>query len=165
MKARAAEVGTSTAVGWRAAAVRNIADKLKPGVSRSTHFFAAPLIWTAVGIMLMERGLGWMGLHVTLRLLLIALLVGTAKSLTVLDKTAKKTLRRIMGFNDRTCIGAVYPWKTWLLVLAMMGFGILLRVLFPPGPLLGSVYFAIGWALLLSSRHGWAQWLNWLRRS
>ena len=141
----------------------NITEKLKPGVSRSIHFFAAPLIWTGVGIMLMERGLGWMGLHVTLRLLLIALLIGTAKSLTVLDKTAKKTLHRIMGFSDNTCIGAVYPWKTWLLVLLMMGCGILLRILFKPNPLLGAVYFAIGWALLLSSRHGWAQWLNWLR--
>ena len=144
--------------------MRNIADKLKPGVSRSMHLFTAPLIWTAVGILLMERGLGWMGLHVTLRLLLIALLIGTAKSLTVLDKTAKKALRRIMGFSDNTCIGAVYPWRTWLLVFLMMACGIALRLLFKPGPLLGAVYFAIGWALLLSSRHGWAQWLNWLRR-
>ncbi|WP_417911717.1 hypothetical protein [Candidatus Electronema sp. TJ] len=144
--------------------MRNIADKLKPGVSRSMHLFAAPLLWTAVGIMLMERGLGWMGLHVTLRLLLIALLAGTAKSLTVLDKTAKKVLSRIMGFSDNTCIGAVYPWKTWLLVLMMMACGIALRIFFKPSPLLGAVYFAIGWALLLSSRHGWAQWLNWLRR-
>ena len=144
--------------------MRNIADKLKPGVSRSMHLFAAPLLWTAVGIMLMERGLGWMGLHVTLRLLLIALLAGTAKSLTVLDKAAKKVLSRIMGFSDNTCIGAVYPWKTWLLVLMMMACGIALRIFFKPSPLLGAVYFAIGWALLLSSRHGWAQWLNWLRR-
>jgi len=145
--------------------VPNISDKLKPGASRAAHLFAAPLIWTAVGIMLMERGLGWMGLHVTLRLLLIALLVGTAKSLTVLDRSAKKTLNRIMGFGDRTCIGAVYPWKTWLLVLVMMACGIALRTLIEPNAFLGAVYFAIGWALLLSSRHGWAQWLRWLRRS
>ena len=144
--------------------MQNLTDKLKPGVSRSIHLFAAPLTWTAVGIMLMERGLGWMGLHLTLRLLLIALLIGTAKSLTVLDKAAKKTLRRIMGFNDNTCIGAVYPWQTWLLVLLMMIVGIALRFLTQPGIVLGAVYFAIGWALLLSSRHGWAQWLNWLRR-
>jgi hypothetical protein len=142
----------------------NISKKMKPGVSKAVHFFAAPLIWTAVGIMLMERGLGWMGLHITLRLLLIALLVGTAKSLTVLDKTAKKTLSRIMGFGDNTCIGAVYPWKTWLLVFLMMAFGIALRILTEPGLFLGAIYFAIGWALLLSSRHGWAQWLHWLRR-
>lgn len=142
----------------------DILRRLKPGVSRSVHLFAAPLIWTAVGIMLMERGLGWMGLHVTLRLLLIALLVGTAKSLTVLDRAAKKGLWRIMGFSDRTCIGAVYPWKTWLLVVLMMAFGIALRRLAHPGVFLGAIYFAIGWALLLSSRHGWAQWLQWLRR-
>jgi hypothetical protein len=147
-----------------AAVSAGIIKRLKPSVSRSIHLFAASLIWTAVGIMLMERGLDWMGLNITLRLLLIALLVGTAKSLTLLDRNAKKILGRIMGFSDNTCIGAVYPWKTWLLVLVMMTFGIALRILTEPGLFLGAVYFAIGWALLLSSRHGWAQWLNWLRR-
>ncbi len=142
----------------------NITRRLKPGVSRSVHLFAAPLIWTAVGVMLMERGLGWMGLHFTLRLLVIALLIGTAKSLTILDRSAKKTLSRIMGFNERTCIGAVYPWKTWLFVILMMLVGLALRKLTHPGAIIGAMYFAIGWALLLSSRHGWAQWLHWLRR-
>lgn len=112
----------------------------------------------------MERGLGWMGLHLTLRLLLIALLVGTAKSLTVLDRTAKKGLRRIMSFGDNTCIGAVYPWKTWLLVVLMMVLGITLRKLTHPGAIIGAIYFAIGWALLLSSRHGWTQWLRQIRK-
>ena len=138
--------------------------RLKPGVGRSAHLFAAPFIWTAVGIVLMERGLGWMGLHLTLRLLLIALLVGTAKSLTVLDRTAKKGLRRIMGFGDNTCSGAVYPWKTWLLVVLMMALGITLRKLTHPGAIIGAIYFAIGWALLLSSRHGWTQWLRQIRK-
>ncbi len=138
--------------------------RLKPGVGRSAHLFVAPFIWTTVGIVLMERGLGWIGLHLTLRLLLIALLAGTAKSLTVLDRTAKKGLRRIMGFGDNTCIGAVYPWRTWLLVVLMMLFGIALRKLTHPGAFIGAIYFAIGWALLLSSRHGWTQWLRQLSR-
>jgi hypothetical protein len=138
--------------------------RLKPGVGRSAHLFAAPFIWTVVGIVLMERGLGWIGLHLTLRLLIIALLVGTAKSLTVLDRAAKKGLHRIMGFGDSTCIGAVYPWKTWLLVVLMMMLGLALRKLTHPGAIIGAIYFAIGWALLLSSRHGWTQWLRQIRR-
>jgi hypothetical protein len=138
--------------------------QLKPGVGRAAHLFVAPFLWTTVGIVLMERGLGWIGLHFSLRLVLIALLIGTTKSLTVLDRTAKKGIRRIMGFGDNTCIGAVYPWKTWLLVVLMMCFGIALRKLTHPGVFIGAIYFAIGWALLLSSRHGWAQWLQQIRR-
>ncbi|XOF34834.1 MAG: hypothetical protein ACL93V_05975 [Candidatus Electrothrix sp. YB6] len=135
----------------------------KPGVSRSMHLFIAPFMWTAVGIMLMERGLGWIGVGMTCRLLLIALLVGTTKSLTVLDRSAKKAIQRIMGLRDNTCIGAVYPWKTWLFVILMMSSGIALRSLTEPGLFIGSVYFAVGWGLLLSSRHGWLQWLRQMR--
>ncbi|MCI5223016.1 MAG: hypothetical protein D3924_10160 [Candidatus Electrothrix sp. AR4] len=133
--------------------------KLMPGVSRSMHLFMAPLIWTIVGILLMVRGLGWIGFRITCWLLLVAVFVGTVKSVTILDRSAKKTLHRIMGMRDKTCIGAVYPWKTWLLVVLMMSSGIALRSLTEPGLFLGTVYFAVGWGLLLSSRHGWAQWL------
>ena len=133
--------------------------RFRPDVSKSVHFFAAPFIWTSVGIMLMIRGLGWVGLSMTCRIFVIALIIGTVKSLTILDRSAKKTLNRIMTLNEKSCIGAVYPWKTWLLVVLMMALGIALRSMTEPGIFLGTVYFAVGWGLLLSSRHGWEQWL------
>ncbi len=129
-------------------------------MSRAMHLFIAPFIWTAVGTLLMVRGLGWIGFSMTCWVLLGAVFVGTIKSLTILDRSAKKTLQRIMGLNDNTCIGAVYPWRTWLLVILMMASGITLRSLTEPGLFIGTVYFAVGWGLLLSSRHGWAQWLQ-----
>ncbi|MCW5210111.1 hypothetical protein VU10_08110, partial [Desulfobulbus sp. US1] len=96
-------------------------------------------------------------------LLFIALFIGTIKSLTILDKSAKKNLNRIMTFNEKSCIGAVYPWRTWLLVILMMATGIALRSMTEPGLFLGTVYLAVGWGLLLSSRHGWEQWLRRIR--
>jgi hypothetical protein len=138
--------------------------RFRPDVSKSVHLFAAPFIWTAVGIMLMIRGLGWIGFSLTCWLLVIAVLIGTIKSLTILDRSAKKTLSRIMMLNERSCIGAIYPWRTWLLVILMMASGIALRSMTKPGLFLGTVYFAVGWSLLLSSRHGWEQWLRRVRR-
>ncbi len=128
------------------------------------HLFTAPFIWTIVGILLMVRGLGWIGFSVTCWLLLIALFVGTVKSLMILDRSAKKSLHRIMTLDEKSCIGAVYPWKTWLLVILMMSSGIALRSMTEPGLFLGTMYFAIGWGLLLSSRHGWEHWLRRMRR-
>ena len=136
---------------------------LKPGVSRSVHLFAAPFLWTAIGTLLMVRGFGWIGPGIARWLVLLALVLGTVKSLLVLDKTAKKSLQRIMEMNDNTCIGAVYSWKTWLLVALMMAFGITMRRLTEPGMVIGTLYMAIGWALFLSSRYGWIQWLQWIR--
>ncbi|MCI5122812.1 MAG: hypothetical protein D3908_16815 [Candidatus Electrothrix sp. AUS4] len=111
----------------------------------------------------MIRGLGWVGLSMTFRIFIVALIIGTIKSLTILDKSAKKTLNRIMNLNEKSCIGAVYPWKTWLLVILMMATGIALRSMTEPGLFLGTIYFAVGWGLLLSSRHGWEQWLRRVR--
>lgn len=113
----------------------------------------------------MVRGFNWIGAGMPRWLVLLGLLLGTVKSLLVLDKTAKKSLQRIMELDDNTCIGAVYSWKTWLLVALMMTFGITMRRLTDPGMVIGTLYMAIGWALFLSSRHGWIQWLQWIRRA
>ena len=142
---------------------KNAATRFKPDVGRSVHLFIAPFIWTVAGIMLMIRGLGWIGLNLTCWLLFLALCIGTIKSLTVLDKSAKKNLLRILMLREKSCIGAVYPWKTWLFVLLMMATGIALRSMTEPGLFLGIIYVAAGWGLLLSSRHGWEQWLRRVR--
>lgn len=131
----------------------------KPGVNRSVHLFLAPLLWSSVGAMLIFRGVRWlMPSHHQLLLLFAALLLGSVKSYFVIDKSVKKSIHRITRFNDGTCLGAVYSWQTWLLVFIMMLFGITLRHLFHPGTLMGLAYCAIGWALCLSSRHGWVAW-------
>jgi hypothetical protein len=136
----------------------------KPGVSRSVHLFAAPFLWTAIGTLLMVRGFGWIGAGTARWLVVLGLVLGTIKSKLVLDRTAKKSLKRILDMGDNTCIGAVYSWKTWLLVGLMMTFGITMRKLTDPGMVIGTLYVAIGWALFLSSRHGWLAWYRWTHR-
>lgn len=134
---------------------------LKPGVSRKAHLFAAPLLWTVVGSFLMYRGWGWIGPGKARWLVLLALALGTLKSLLVLDRTARRGVERIARLRDGTCLGAVYSWKTWLLVVLMMGSGMALRHFYTPGPVIGTLYLAVGWALLLSSRFGWREWSRW----
>ena len=130
----------------------------KPGVSRSVHLFAAPFLWTAVGCVLMVRGFAWLDPGRGRLLVLVALFAGTLKSLLVLDRVAARAVGRIGRFGDRTCLGAVYSWRTWLLVLGMIAAGALLRRSPLPGPLIGTLYLAVGWSLCLSSRVGWRHW-------
>jgi len=134
---------------------------LKPAVSRSTHLFVAPLLWTVIGAMLMIRGWGWIGSGKARWLVLVALGIGTAKSSLVLDKTAKRGVERIIERGDGTCLGGVYSWKTWLFVGLMMALGISMRTLTEPGVIIGTIYMAIGWALFYSSRHPWVEWLKY----
>lgn len=137
--------------------------RIKPGVNRSVHLFAAPLLWAGVGSMLIVRGWEWVGPGKNRWYLLAALAVGTIKSLFILDKIARKTVDRIVRMQDGTCLGAIYSWKTWLLVVLMMGSGIVLRTFFTPGLMIGMLYAAVGWALLFSSRLGWLAWLGWIQ--
>ncbi|NLX18461.1 MAG: hypothetical protein GXY53_04150 [Desulfobulbus sp.] len=132
----------------------------KPGVSRSVHLFAAPFLWTAVGSFLMVRGWGWIGPGNGRFLLLIAALLGTAKAFFILDHVARRILQRIILFQDNTCLGAVYSWKTWIVVIVMIVTGVVIRALVQPGPFIGTVYCAVGWSLCLSSRLGWQQWYS-----
>jgi hypothetical protein len=132
--------------------------RFKPGGQRKSHLLLAACLWTTVGTILMGRGTYWLYGSDLLVLILPAILLGTLKSHFILDKTAKRSIYRIQLLADGTCLGAVYSKKTWLLVLFMMVFGMLLRHSSLPRPLLGMMYIIVGWALFWSSRNGWQAW-------
>jgi len=108
----------------------------------------------------MVRGWGWLEPGRGRLLILAAGCLGTIKSLLILDKVARRSIQRLVLFEDGTCLGAVYSWQTWLLVVLMMATGLVLRGLSQPGPALGTLYGAIGWALCFSSRLGWSTWYH-----
>lgn len=134
---------------------------LKPGVARKVHIFSAALLWTCIGSLLLYRGTSLLMQDDSGWLFFPAVAAGTLKSFVILDRSARRGLERIRNFSDNTCIGAVYSWKTWGVVLGMMTFGVLLRKLMLPNPIIGTLLIAIGWALVFSSRHGWIAWAHW----
>ena len=142
-------------------AVGNMIQHVKPGVPRSVHLFVAPFFWTVIGCLLIARGFVWMGTEGGRWLILLSLFLGTFKSLLILDNVARKSSQRIVQFKDGTCLGAIYSWKSWLMVACMMTGGYLLRRFGHPGHWAGMLYCAIGWALCFSSRLGWAQWFTY----
>lgn len=119
------------------------------------HHFLAASVWSLVGFFLMIRG--GLFLHAVGRvwLMIPAVAVGTVKSLLMLDKAAQKNLLRLSEKEDGDCLGGVYSVKMWGLVVMMMGMGWLLRHSSLPDEVIGMLYAAIGWALLLSSRVVW----------
>ena len=137
---------------------KNILHQYKPGVSIRTHLLLGALIWILVGFFLLINGFVLVSLQNHLWYGLAGMVLGSAKSFFILDRVAQKNLRRIKEFEDKVCIGSVYSWKTWALVLAMIGFGRYLRTTVLPGDVVGFIYCAVGWALMLSSRLIWVEW-------
>jgi hypothetical protein len=137
---------------------KNILHQYKPGVSIRTHLLLGALIWSLVGFFLLINGFVLVSLQNHLWYGLAGMVLGCVKSFFILDRVARKNLIRIKEFDDKVCIGSVYSWKTWALVLAMIGLGRYLRTSVLPGDVVGFIYTAVGCALMLSSRLMWVEW-------
>lgn len=118
------------------------------------------LVWSVVGLFLIARAEDILLLSGEWWILPLAAVVGTVKSFFVLDTMAKKNIDRTLSLKEGTCIGGAYSLRTWGLVIFMIFLGIALRSLAVPPPLIGLIYFTVGWALFWSSRLMWQQWQN-----
>ena len=132
--------------------------RYKPGVPVRIHLFLAALIWSVVGFFLLTNGFVLISLQGKLWYGVAGLILGTAKTFFILDRVALKNVKRIKDFEDKVCIGSVYSWKTWVLVAAMIALGRILRTTVLPGEVVGLIYIAVGWALMLASRLVWREW-------
>ena len=134
---------------------------LKPAASRRTHLLLAAALWSAVGVGLLFFGVRW-----TLAapawlpgpLLVLAVGSGCLKSRFVLRKTAARIVDRIRARGDDRCIGGFLSPATWLLVLAMMAAGRLIRNGPIPQIVVGFLYTAVGTGLVLASLFIWRAW-------
>lgn len=138
--------------------VKKNLQRYKPGASIRTHLFLAALIWSIVGLFLLTNGFVLISLKGQLWYGVAGLILGTAKSFFVLNRVARKNIKRIKEFDDRACIGSVYSWRTWFLVAAMIILGRFLRTTVLPGQVVGLIYTAVGWALFLASIKVWVAW-------
>jgi hypothetical protein len=138
--------------------LKNYLQRYKPGVSVRTHLFLGALIWSVVGFFLLMNGFVLVSIKSNVWYGVAGLILGTAKTFIILDRVARKNIKRIKEFEDRVCVGSVYSWKTWLLVLGMILLGRFLRTTVLPGEVVGLIYTAVGWALLLASRIIWIEW-------
>ena len=131
--------------------------RLKPGASIRTNLLVAALMWSFIGLYLMVRGYlldpALSGIFLGL-----ALGLGTVKAFLVIGRAARKNIARIVARPDGMCIGGVYSWRMWGMVVCMMIGGRLLRNSAVPSLIVSVIYVAVGWALLLSSRLIWQEW-------
>ena len=108
-----------------------------------------------VGTFLLLRGVIYLNASGKMWLLIGAILLGTLKSLFLLDKSARKNIGRISSLSDGACLGSVYSIKMWGLIACMIIFGRILRLSGLPLEYVGLIFAAIGWALFFSSRVLW----------
>ena len=131
--------------------------RFKPRASTSTNLLVAALMWSFIGLYLMVRGYllseGLSGIFLGL-----ALGLGTLKAFLVIERAARKNIARILARPAGMCLGGIYSWGMWGLVICMMLGGRLLRNSAVPPLVVSVIYLAVGWALFWSSRLIWQAW-------
>ena len=135
----------------------------KPSASSRVQLWLAAAMWSCVGTGLFSAGAYWLLTQAEVKgwiIMLVAVVLGTGKSLLVLDRTADRNVDRIKLRGEGRCVGGFLSPRIWILVLGMMLLGRLLRTIGLPRPLLGLIYAAVGTGLLFSSRIIWRAWKN-----
>ncbi|MFZ5764239.1 MAG: hypothetical protein ACOY4H_01430 [Thermodesulfobacteriota bacterium] len=132
--------------------------RFKPAASRKTLIFAAALFWTLVGAMLLWRGAAVLGRGGHFFHLAAGLLIGTGKGLLIFQRSAERNITRILARQDGSCLGAVFSFRSWGLILVMVAGGRFLRLVGLSPIIYSLALVAVGWGLLLASRPLWRQW-------
>ena len=134
--------------------------QFKPSVSRKTLLFAGALFWSVVGVFLLVRGGKFLAEGDHYVMLGVALAVGTAKGLLLFERSARKNIERILLRGDNSCLGGVYSFKAWGVILVMIFLGRFLRTSPLAHHIYGFVITAVGWGLLVASRVIWQAWVR-----
>jgi hypothetical protein len=128
--------------------------KYKPAVTREVLLFLAGSLWFSVGCLLLAFAGFWllaaeMGQQIMCggAGILIALPVHYFGLVKVVDKN----IARLMPGDEKKCLFSFMPWKSYLIIPAMITLGLLLRHSTIPKPCLAIIYVGMGLALLLSS--------------
>lgn len=136
-------------------------------ITRDTHLKVAFFMWALVGFGLLTAGSFFLFGFRSLSLLDsakptpglaegialgIALVLGFIKGNLVLRKLAKKYITRIKQLPETSPIYMTFSRKSWVMIVGMIAIGRIIRALGAPHLIIGAVYVAVGFALILGCR-------------
>ena len=125
-----------------------------PRTSRSVRLVLAALIWTLVGLGLLLAGFRLAGLAASLA----GLALGYLKGRYLLAGMARVNAARIVSGPGRASIFTAFPLSSWGIAAFFMALGLVIRRSGLPSALVGFVYVAAGFGLLVASCSGWLAW-------
>ncbi len=137
-------------------AVDEILTQCRPAVEKCWLYLVAGVLWTAVGVMLINLAVGWLrplGLPESLPYVIAGLLLVLVFYFFSFSKLVCKNVGRIEQLEaDKTCIFAFQGWRSYPIIIFMIALGITLRHLTPiPKTYLAIAYIGVGGGLFLSS--------------
>jgi hypothetical protein len=122
--------------------------------SHKTLLIISGLVWLAIGLFLLNLGITFVAQgqaieseNRTVFLVVAALVLGQIKGRFVMTKVAHRSFQRITALTHPTSLRDLYTRSNYLLIVAMMGLGILMRSLALSHMIRGFIDIAVGTAL------------------
>ncbi len=135
--------------------LNSILNKYKPAVNNSILFFLAGLAWSGVGVMLIKKAISWIFVNDKIPLnyivFVLGIILGVVVAIFGFSKVANKNINRINKKSNKSCIFGFIAWKSYLLIIFMVGLGITLRHSSLPKLYLSVIYNGVGLGLFLAS--------------
>ena len=133
--------------------IKDTIQKYKPGVKRRWLIFLAGIAWFGVGVLLIDKAyIRYQSEHFNIFLFissgfLFSLIIHHFRFLRIADKN----LKRILEMEGLHCIFGFIKWQSYVLILVMISFGIIMRKAHTPIVYMAILYLTIGLALIFSS--------------
>lgn len=130
--------------------------KCRPTVRRCWRLLLAGFIWLAVGIALTVVACLWLldtEWPLNLGLAAASPCLGFLVSRLGFARIAARNIARLRQQPEPACVFSFQGWRSYLLIVIMMGFGYALRHLPVPKSVDAVIYFTMGSALAFSSSH------------
>ena len=138
--------------------------RFTPSASPGTHLFTAGLFWLCVGLFLTLKGqLFLTGTPLTSRFAVTVLCpgLGLPKARFLFDRASPKIIKRIRSRQRKYCLGGLFSFRNWGLILSMILLGKVISWTPLPDLLKGAVYHMVGPGLVFSSRLMWRAWRSY----
>jgi hypothetical protein len=126
----------------------------KPEVDRKVLIALSGIVWSVVGFILCKKALDWLSLAPLSRLIPFAtsgLVLALLIHFLGFRKLVNRNIDRILSKGERLCIFAFQAWKSYVIIVVMVGMGIALRASSLPREYIAVIYIGFGGAMLLSS--------------
>jgi hypothetical protein len=128
--------------------------KFNPAVDKKFLIALSGILWSVVGIMLCRLAVQWLSQTDKQH----AVWFGSAGAVLAFliyqfgfSKIVNKNTARILSKEGKVCIFGFQPWKSYLIIVFMVGLGVTLRHSPLPKPYLSVIYVGFGGAMILSS--------------
>jgi hypothetical protein len=128
-------------------------EDFKPVVNKTILVLIAGFVWVVAGTFLSRYAIIWWQ-HYTgsflIPFIILGLILGIVKGYYIFSGIVRKNIDRISRMDGNGFVLAFIPWKSYLLIVVMITFGMALRYSALPKQYLAIIYLAVGLAMILS---------------